>query len=81
MTRLVVFAFWSVVLLGLPFWWKTTEVYRANLPFSEIDAWQNKQVTLVQQRERKRHVINNKYRHVISSCQLNSPFIYQLLLQ
>ncbi|KAG2206584.1 hypothetical protein INT46_002839 [Mucor plumbeus] len=24
-TRLVVFAFWSVVLLGLPFWWKTTE--------------------------------------------------------
>jgi phosphatidylinositol glycan class S len=43
-TRLVVFAFWSFVLLGLPFWWKTTEVYRANLPFAEIDAWQSKQV-------------------------------------
>lgn len=43
MTRRVVFAFWAVVLIGLPFWWKTTEVYRANLPFSEIDAWQTKQ--------------------------------------
>ncbi|KAL7308374.1 GPI transamidase component [Mucor circinelloides] len=42
-TRLVVFAFWSVVLVGLPFWWKTTEVYRASLPFSEIDSWQVKQ--------------------------------------
>lgn len=40
----MVLAFWSVVLLGLPFWWKTTEVYRANLPFAEIDAWQTRQV-------------------------------------
>jgi phosphatidylinositol glycan class S len=39
-----VFAFWSVVLVGLPFWWKTTEVYRASLPFSEIDEWQANQV-------------------------------------
>ncbi|KAI9475852.1 MAG: phosphatidylinositol-glycan biosynthesis class S protein [Benjaminiella poitrasii] len=42
-TRLVVFSFWIVVLLGIPFWWKATEVYRANLPFTEIDAWYNKQ--------------------------------------
>ncbi|KAF7731813.1 hypothetical protein EC973_008328 [Apophysomyces ossiformis] len=39
-TRLVVLAFWSVVLIGLPFWWKTTEVYRAKLPVVEIEAWQ-----------------------------------------
>ncbi|KAI8981885.1 phosphatidylinositol-glycan biosynthesis class S protein [Mycotypha africana] len=42
-TRLVVFAFWAVVLIGIPFWWKTTEIYRANLPFSEIEAWYSKQ--------------------------------------
>ncbi|KAI8084218.1 phosphatidylinositol-glycan biosynthesis class S protein [Gilbertella persicaria] len=42
-TRLVVFAFWSVVLVGLPFWWKTTEVYRASLPFDEIDTRYQKQ--------------------------------------
>ncbi|KAI7905670.1 phosphatidylinositol-glycan biosynthesis class S protein [Cokeromyces recurvatus] len=42
-TRLIVFSFWIVILLGLPFWWKTTEVYRANLPFAEIDHWYNKQ--------------------------------------
>lgn len=52
MTRWVVFAFWSVVLVGLPFWWKTTEVYRANLPFAEIDAWQTKQVLLLLKKKR-----------------------------
>ncbi|KAI9250319.1 phosphatidylinositol-glycan biosynthesis class S protein [Sporodiniella umbellata] len=31
------------MLLGLPFWWKTTQVYRASLPFSEIDEWYSKQ--------------------------------------
>ncbi|KAI8365568.1 phosphatidylinositol-glycan biosynthesis class S protein [Blakeslea trispora] len=36
-TRMIVFAFWTVVLIGIPFWWKTTEVYRANLPFGQID--------------------------------------------
>ncbi|KAI9030062.1 phosphatidylinositol-glycan biosynthesis class S protein [Phycomyces nitens] len=39
-TRIVVAAFWFVVLLGVPFWWKTTEVYRASLPLAEIDKWQ-----------------------------------------
>ncbi|KAI7855940.1 phosphatidylinositol-glycan biosynthesis class S protein [Circinella umbellata] len=43
-TRLVVGSFWAFFLIGLPFWWKTTEVYRANLPFSEIESWRNGQV-------------------------------------
>ncbi|KAI8143817.1 phosphatidylinositol-glycan biosynthesis class S protein [Fennellomyces sp. T-0311] len=38
-TRLVLASFWAFFLIGLPFWWKTTEVYRANLPFAEIEAW------------------------------------------
>ncbi|ORZ10545.1 phosphatidylinositol-glycan biosynthesis class S protein [Absidia repens] len=40
--QLVLLAFWCVVLLGVPFWWKTTEVYRAHLPFDEIDSWQTR---------------------------------------
>ncbi|KAI8328083.1 phosphatidylinositol-glycan biosynthesis class S protein [Choanephora cucurbitarum] len=42
-TRNIVFAFWAVVLIGIPFWWKTTEVYRANLPFDQIDVRYHKQ--------------------------------------
>ncbi|KAJ8655887.1 hypothetical protein O0I10_008326 [Lichtheimia ornata] len=42
-TRMVIVAFWAFILVGLPFWWKTTEVYRANLPLNEIKAWQEDQ--------------------------------------
>lgn len=27
-----------LVVVGIPLWWKTTEVYRVSLPYSEIDA-------------------------------------------
>ncbi|ORX88482.1 hypothetical protein K493DRAFT_290545 [Basidiobolus meristosporus CBS 931.73] len=39
--RKILLSVWAVVLIGLPFWWKTTEVYRAKLPFDEIDHWQD----------------------------------------
>jgi hypothetical protein len=42
--QLVLLAFWCVVLLGLPFWWKTTEVYRAHLPIAEVESWQTREV-------------------------------------
>ncbi|KAL1918591.1 uncharacterized protein VTP21DRAFT_2613 [Calcarisporiella thermophila] len=40
--RLVVLSFWAVIILGIPLWWKTTEVYRAPLPFAEIEEWSHK---------------------------------------
>lgn len=27
-----------IVLIGVPMWWKTTEVYRVSLPYAEIEA-------------------------------------------
>ncbi|RYP12968.1 hypothetical protein DL767_010994 [Monosporascus sp. MG133] len=37
---LVVLSFWVIViLLGLPIWWKTTSIYRANLPLGEMMDW------------------------------------------
>ncbi|KEF63098.1 uncharacterized protein A1O9_01074 [Exophiala aquamarina CBS 119918] len=36
----VVFSFWAVILLlGLPTWWKTTSIYRAELPLQEMLNW------------------------------------------
>lgn len=36
----VVLSFWLVVLLlGLPFWWTTTSIYRANLPLEVMLRW------------------------------------------
>ncbi|KAF9281953.1 GPI transamidase component [Mortierella alpina] len=37
--RLVLLSVWVVVLLGLPLWWKTTRVYRAELPYDDIEHW------------------------------------------
>lgn len=36
----VVLSFWLVVLLlGVPFWWKTTAIYRADLPLDSMLKW------------------------------------------
>lgn len=32
----IIFYFIITFLLGIPFWWYTTRVYRANLPHSQI---------------------------------------------
>lgn len=38
--RLVIVSFWAVILLlGLPVWWKTTSIYRAELPLQDIASW------------------------------------------
>lgn len=36
----IVLSFWLLVLLlGLPFWWGTTAIYRAELPLDEMLQW------------------------------------------
>ncbi|KAJ3050492.1 hypothetical protein HK097_008555 [Rhizophlyctis rosea] len=37
--RLILLSVLGVFLLGLPIWWKTTEIHRAPLPFDEIRRW------------------------------------------
>jgi hypothetical protein len=38
-TRIVI-SFWLLVLcLGVPIWWKTTTIYRANLPLDDMMQW------------------------------------------
>jgi len=45
--RSVILSFWAVViLLGLPTWWKTTAIYRADLPLSYMTDWADGKVAL-----------------------------------
>ncbi|KAF2691962.1 hypothetical protein K458DRAFT_411654 [Lentithecium fluviatile CBS 122367] len=38
--RWVILSFWAVVAcLGLPMWWKTTAIYRADLPLQDMTDW------------------------------------------
>jgi phosphatidylinositol glycan class S len=37
---LVIASFWAIVIfLGLPIWWKTTAIYRADLPLDQMMDW------------------------------------------
>lgn len=41
----VISSFWVVILLfGIPMWWRTTSIYRAELPFQEMLQWADGQV-------------------------------------
>ena len=42
--RRIVTAYWLVVLLAIPLWWKTTSIDRLSLPDSRVHALANKQV-------------------------------------
>ena len=39
------------VFIGVPLWWKTTEVYRSPLPYTQINELANKQVSLNYKRQ------------------------------
>lgn len=40
----VMVSFTLLVLIGVPVWWNTTNVYRAQLPHSEIQEWNTKKL-------------------------------------
>jgi phosphatidylinositol glycan class S len=43
----VILSFWLIVLcLGLPIWWQTTKIYRANLPLETMLDWADGKVCL-----------------------------------
>jgi phosphatidylinositol glycan class S len=43
---LVIFSFWAIVLfIGFPVWWKTTAIYRARLPLSQMMDWADGKVS------------------------------------
>ena len=45
---LIILSFWLFVLfLGLPIWWKTTSIYRANLPVNEMVDWADGKVIAI----------------------------------
>ncbi|CAG8568864.1 541_t:CDS:10 [Ambispora gerdemannii] len=43
--RFILISFWTVIILALPLWWKTTEIYRAQLPFTEVEQWSSWEVS------------------------------------
>lgn len=48
--RAAILSFWAVVvLLGLPIWWKTTAIYRAELPLQDMTDWAEGKVYLASQ--------------------------------
>ncbi|OAD68272.1 GPI transamidase GPI17 [Phycomyces blakesleeanus NRRL 1555(-)] len=78
-TRIVVAAFWFVVLLGVPFWWKTTEVYRASLPLAEIDTWQTWQAS----NKKLNKLVENSSNFICISaeiCKLSLPTTFTIHL-
>jgi GPI-anchor transamidase subunit S len=44
---MVIASFWALILfVGLPMWWQTTSIHRAQLPLPEMIRWADGQVTL-----------------------------------
>lgn len=44
----IILSFWVIVLfLGLPIWWRTTTIYRANLPIDDMLQWADGKVSSI----------------------------------
>ncbi len=59
---LVLASFWAIIIIvGLPIWWSTTTIYRANLPLDQMMDWADGRVGLLG--IASRHLADT-YRHV-----------------
>lgn len=43
--RAATISFWIVIILGIPFWWKSTSLERLALPRDQVSYWENKIVS------------------------------------
>jgi phosphatidylinositol glycan class S len=63
----IILSYWLVVIfLGLPLWWKTTAIYRANLPLDGMMEWADGKVST-----RLAAIAVNAY----SCLTMNAPFV------
>lgn len=43
--RVIVFSFWAIALLGLPYWYNSTAIERLELPSAEVESWLSRGVS------------------------------------
>ena len=66
----------QMLLVVVPVWWKTTEVYRASLPYSEIEnlhslpLQQKSNILLVTMDAEDSHIRGPSFQNVLKQCQI-----------
>ena len=66
----------QMLLVVVPVWWKTTEVYRASLPYSEIESLhslplqQKSNILLVTMDAEDSHIRGPAFQNVLKQCQI-----------
>lgn len=43
--RWITLSYWTIILLGIPYWWHSTTIERHSLPLHDIEQWQNRGVS------------------------------------
>lgn len=70
---LIIASFWLVVLcLGLPIWWKTTAIPRANLPLQQMMSWAEGKVSNTTDAQTAPVSVNTIDRHATRCFQFES---------
>nr|CAD7263540.1 unnamed protein product [Timema shepardi] len=75
--------FGIMVVIGVPLWWKTTEVYRVSLPYSRIAALENLDIFIDLSRftSAKNEILVSSQRTIFFSPQTEASKLYDVLQQ